>query len=46
MKWSTRSNSRLDRVASPWLIRRLVDPQAAFVFVRESELLKAAQSLA
>jgi len=33
MKWVTRDFVHLDRVASPWLIRRFVDPQAQFVFV-------------
>ena len=28
MKWITRSNVKVDRVACPWLIRRFVDPQA------------------
>ena len=33
MKWVTRDFVHLDRVASPWLIQRFVDPQAEFVFV-------------
>lgn len=33
MKWVTHAYAYLDRVASPWLIRRFVDPQAEFVFV-------------
>jgi len=33
MLWVTRDFVHLDRVASPWLIRRFVDPQAEFVFV-------------
>lgn len=28
MKWITRSNITVDRVACPWLIRRFVDPEA------------------
>jgi hypothetical protein len=44
MKWIARKNIRVDRVACPWLIRRFVDPQAEFVFVDESELLKVAQT--
>jgi hypothetical protein len=39
MKWITRKNIKVDRVACPWLIRRFVDPQAEFLFVEESELL-------
>jgi hypothetical protein len=42
MKWITRQNVKVDRVACPWLIRRFVDPQAEFLFVPESELLDAA----
>ncbi|NBX53808.1 MAG: chromate resistance protein [Betaproteobacteria bacterium] len=33
MKWVTRDFVHLDRVASPWLIKRFVDPQAEFLFV-------------
>ena len=45
MKWITRSNVKVDRVACPWLIRRFVDPQAEFLFVPEERLLDTAQSL-
>jgi hypothetical protein len=41
MKWITRSNVKVDRVACPWLIRRFVDPQAEFLFVSEDQLLDA-----
>ncbi len=30
MKWITRENVKVDRVACPWLIRRFVDPDAEF----------------
>ncbi len=33
MKWITRSGVHVDRVACPWLIRRFVDSEAAFLFV-------------
>jgi hypothetical protein len=33
MRWVTRSNANVDRVACPWLIRRFVDPDAEFVYV-------------
>ena len=33
MKWVTRKNIRVNRVATAWLIRRFVDPQAEFIFV-------------
>ncbi len=43
MKWITRSNIKVDRVACPWLIRRFIDPQAEFLFVPEDQLLDAAR---
>ena len=43
MKWITRSNVKVDRVACPWLIRKFVDPAAQFLFVPESELLASAK---
>jgi hypothetical protein len=33
MRWITRKNVKVDRVACPWLIRKFVDPQAEFLFV-------------
>jgi hypothetical protein len=33
MRWCTVENIHLDRVASLWLIRRYVDPEAEFLFV-------------
>ncbi len=42
MKWITRHNVKVDRVACPWLIRRFIDPKAEFVFAPESEVLKIA----
>jgi hypothetical protein len=44
MKWITRKNIKVDRVACPWLIRRFVDPEAEFLFVSEEELLQVAQA--
>jgi hypothetical protein len=42
MKWITRKNIKVDRVACPWLIRRFVDPHAEFLFVEEDQLLQTA----
>jgi len=42
MKWITRNNIKVDRVACPWLIRRFVDPTAEFLFVKEDQLLRRA----
>lgn len=33
MRWITRQNVHIDRTACAWLIRRFIDPDAAFVFV-------------
>lgn len=33
MKWATKDFVHLDRVATPWLIRRFIDAEAEFVFV-------------
>ena len=43
MKWITRRDVKVDRVACPWLIKKFVDPQAEFLFVPESELLARAK---
>ena len=45
MKWITRRNIKVDRVACPWLIRRFVDKDAEFIFVEESVLLREADSM-
>ncbi len=44
MKWITRKNVKVDRVACPWLIQRFIDREAQFLFVEESELLESAAS--
>jgi rhodanese-related sulfurtransferase len=31
--WVTRERPKIDRIACPWLIRRFIDPEAAFLFV-------------
>jgi hypothetical protein len=45
MKWITRKNVKVDRVACPWLIRRFVDPQAEFLFVEERDLVDESKRL-
>src|SRR5436309_13941475 len=42
MRWITRENVKVDRVACPWLIKRFVDRDAEFRFVPEADLLKIA----
>lgn len=43
MKWVTRKNAKVDRVACPWLIRRFVDPEAEFLYVSDEEVLGVAE---
>jgi len=42
VKWITRKNIKVDRVACPWLIRRFIDDDAQFLFVDEADLLDIA----
>src|SRR5262249_55629403 len=42
MKWITRKDIKVDRVACPWLIHRFIDRDAQFLFVAETELLDVA----
>ncbi len=43
MKWITRANANVDRVACPWLIKRFVDPGAEFLFVPADEVMATAK---
>src|SRR5438132_11112072 len=43
MKWVTRKNAHVDRIACPWLIRRFVDREAEFVFVAAAQVAAVAQ---
>lgn len=43
MKWVTRQRVKIDRVASPWLIRKFVDPEAEFLFVPAEEVMATAR---
>src|ERR1700737_2027998 len=38
MKWVTRKNANVDRIACPWLIQRFVDKDAQFLFVPADEV--------
>jgi hypothetical protein len=44
MKWVTRERPKIDRLACPWLIRRFIDVEAEFLYVRPSEVLRVAGS--
>ena len=43
MKWVTRKNAHVDRIACPWLIRRFVDREAQFLFVATDLVAAAAE---
>jgi len=41
--WVTRARPKIVRIACPWLIRRFIDPKAAFLFVAPSEVMPVAK---
>jgi len=43
MKWVTRANANVDRIACPWLITRFVDPDAQFLFVPTDQVMATAE---
>ncbi len=43
MKWITRKNANVDRIACPWLIHRFIDPEAVFLFVPAEEVMALAK---
>jgi hypothetical protein len=43
MKWVTRENANVDRIACPWLIKRFIDPDAEFLFVPRDQVLEVAE---
>ena len=43
MKWVTRENANVDRIACPWLIKRFIDPEAEFLFVPKDQVLEVAE---
>ena len=38
MRYCTRANIHVDRVASAWLIQRFIDPKAEFVFLEDASV--------
>jgi hypothetical protein len=44
MRWVTQARPKIDRLASPWLISRFVDPEAQFLFVPARDICQAAAS--
>ncbi|WP_343674740.1 chromate resistance protein ChrB domain-containing protein [Chitinophaga sp.] len=45
MKWITRERPKIDRLACPWLIKRFVDQDAAFIYVPFNEVIDKAKEL-
>ena len=43
MKWVTRRSIRVNRLATAWLIRRFIDPQAVLLFVEPDEVAEIQQ---
>ncbi|MGA9945126.1 MAG: chromate resistance protein ChrB domain-containing protein [Candidatus Cybelea sp.] len=44
MKFVTRVNARVDRIACPWLVRRFIDPHAEFLFVQPEDVVRVAEA--
>jgi hypothetical protein len=40
VKWITRENANVDRVACPWLIKRFVDADAEFIYVAGDRVME------
>jgi len=43
MRFVTRKNAAVDRIACPWLIRRFVDPEAEFLYVEPGDVEQVAR---
>jgi hypothetical protein len=43
MRFVTRKNAAVDRIACPWLIRRFVDPDAEFLYVDTQDVARVAR---
>ena len=43
MKWVTRKNANVDRVACPWLIQRFVDKNPEFIYLPADEVKAVAE---
>jgi hypothetical protein len=45
MKWITRARPKTDRIACPWLITRLIDPNAEIIYVPADTVLEHARRI-
>ncbi len=43
MKWVTRKNASVDRIACPWLVKRFIDPEAEFLYVLAPDVAAVAE---
>jgi hypothetical protein len=43
MKWVTRERPKTDRIACPWLIKKIIDADAEFLYVPADEVLQVAE---
>jgi hypothetical protein len=43
MRWVTRRNAAVDRIACPWLIKRFIDSQAEFLYVDPKDVSRVAR---
>ena len=43
MQWVTREHPKTDRIACPWLIRKLIDPNAEIVYLPRDQVLPYAE---
>jgi hypothetical protein len=43
VRWVTRENANVDRIACPWLIKRFVDAEAEFLFAPADQVLAVAE---
>jgi len=43
MRWLTRRNAAVDRIACPWLIRRFIDSEAEFLYVDPKDVSRVAR---
>jgi hypothetical protein len=42
-RWVTRKNAAVDRIACPWLVRRFIDKDAEFLYVKPEEVTRVAR---
>jgi hypothetical protein len=45
MKWITRKNAKVDRIACPWLIQKYIDSAPQFLYVDSDQVLEQAATL-